>query len=126
MLFQSQVCVTQRSGPIPTSYILLPNPTLSFDNIKLCVYKCVVGYIIASADNLKEISVSLTYSVNPGLVGSIHYTYMVGSVSMVAYHATACSTFPHCITSERRKFSRRYSFSVRFPRSDATQPVGIH
>ena len=66
------------------------------------------------------------FTVNPGLVGSIHYTYMVGSVSMVAYHATACSTFPDCITSERRKFSRRYSFSVRFPRSDATQPVGIH
>ena len=63
---------------------------------------------------------------NPGLVGSIHYTYMVGSFSMVAPPATACSTLPECITSERRKFSRRYSFSFRFPRSDATQPVGIH
>jgi len=69
---------------------------------------------------------TISISFNPGLVGSIDYTYMVGSVSMVAYHATACSTFPDCITSERRKFSRRYSFSVRFPRSDATQPVGIH
>ena len=69
---------------------------------------------------------SIKIFFNPGLVGSIHYTYMVGSVSMVAYHATACSTFPDCITSERRKFSRRYSSSVRFPRSDATQPVGIH
>ena len=60
---------------------------------------------------------------NPGLVGSIDYTYMVG---WSRGPLPPCSTLPECITSERRKFSRRYSFSFRFPRSDATQPVGIH
>ena len=62
-------------------------------------------------------------SLNPGLVGSIDYTLMVGWSRRVR---PSCSTPPQCITSERREFSRRYSFSFRFPRSDATQPVGIH